>query len=1215
MGAEYTDDPEVLENTINDIKKRNRTLGGIFIWGTAIIKYWELEKEIGPIREDIEKLNEEVKGLREQYDELNSTYLKTLNETKALMHKNQELTKKIKKFEDEIRINSERKKNAKDLIRLLKDEGIRWKETLSMIDHEIENFLGNIFLSSAIISYLSPFTGMYRKDQVKDWIKLCNRHKIKVSQDYSLETTISDQVEIRSWNINGLPSDSVSKENAIMMFNNPKFILLIDPQVQGNYWLKKMFKQDHKNDKNDDSIRIYKGDKTEKHGEKVDKNDDMALKLTVDIQRGSHVLIENVGIKLDTLFNPLIMRLQFEDNGASYIEFNSIQIEYNNNFRIFFTTKLSNPHYSPEMFINLNIINFTVTFQGLTEQLLSEVFKLEKREKYEQRDKLIEEMGECNAEIKNLEKIILERLAEAKQETILDDNELIETLERSKVTSEDINVKVKINKVIEDEINKLRNDYIPVATRGSILYFVIVDISNIDPMYQFSLEFFKKLFNMSIQKKRKGIINTVSQRVDLLEKKITKDIFRNIKRGIFENHKTIFSFLIAIYIKKTANVIKDEDWNFFLKGPPTFDKTELLSNPDDRYFTDHSWDSILYFQNLYQYADFSENITKNLEYYKKFFNDIVNLNQFEEFVKTTKYPLPNNFFKLLMIKMFRPEKLLLFVKYFIIAELGKIFTDNTPPKLDEVFAESDYKTPIIFILSQGADPADNLIKFKDRCNLPYEEKKEEETVMTLRKPNSILISLGQGQNHIAEDAIDNSVKNGDWVILQNCHLFKSWMTILGEKVQKIQEDDYPDPIHPHFRLWLTSMPNEFFPISVLQNGLKITTEPPSGVKANVKNLFDCYTANLSNKDDVLLKSKIKDKFPRLAISLSFFHAVMQERKKFGPIGFNLRYDFNLTDYDTSYTMMLTYVDENEDDVPWKSITYLVGDVNYGGRVTDDWDRRTMKTTLKKFLTEKLFDERYKFTPDGVYFCPNFTSLNNYMDYVESLPLFDDPEFFGLHSNANIIFQLQESNNLVNTLLKIIPKTKSSGKSPHEIILETIKFFAENKPDLIERKERAKVHEKIYENGLNHSLSIVMYHEVEKFNKLLTKIQSSLENLEDAIKGTITMSNEGEEIFNSLHLNKIPLTWSKICYPSHKPLASWFKDLLERVNFIRTWLTQGHPHVFWLPGLFFPQGFITGVLQTHARDFKKPVSEISFKYKILQKSVEEIFKAPAVIYYF
>ena len=73
---EYTDDQEVIENTINDIKKRNKTLGGIFIWGTAIIKYWELEKEIGPIKEEIDKLNDEVKGLREQYEELNAPLTK-----------------------------------------------------------------------------------------------------------------------------------------------------------------------------------------------------------------------------------------------------------------------------------------------------------------------------------------------------------------------------------------------------------------------------------------------------------------------------------------------------------------------------------------------------------------------------------------------------------------------------------------------------------------------------------------------------------------------------------------------------------------------------------------------------------------------------------------------------------------------------------------------------------------------------------------------------------------------------------------------------------------------------------------------------------------------------------------------------------------------------------------------------------------------------------
>jgi len=111
-----------------------------------------------------------------------------------------------------------------------------------------------------------------------------------------------------------------------------------------------------------------------------------------------------------------------------------------------------------------------------------------------------------------------------------------------------------------------------------------------------------------------------------------------------------------------------------------------------------------------------------------------------------------------------------------------------------------------------------------------------------------------------------------------------------------------------------------------------------------------------------------------------------------------------------------------------------------------------------------------------------------------------------------------------------------------------------------------------------------------------------------------MSNEGDEIFNSLLINRIPLSWAKFCYPSHKPLSSWFDDLLERIEFMRSWFVNGHPSSFWMSGLFFPQGFITGVLQNHARESNIPVSEISFRFHVLRKQENEIAKGPPVYIY-
>ena len=205
---------------------------------------------------------------------------------------------------------------------------------------------------------------------------------------------MSDPVEIRHWTLNGLPNDSVSIENAIMLSINEKYPLLIDPQLQGNQWLKKMYKN---------VLSIWKADCKEE-----------LLKAQFegignDLIQGNLSLLENVSETLDTIYTPIIAQQSFyDDNGLLKMKFNGSDKEFNPDFKMFFTTKLANPHYPPEFYIRLNIINFTVTQSGLSEQLLSEVFKCERREKYEQRDKIIADMGRMNDQLAKFSRDILQ---------------------------------------------------------------------------------------------------------------------------------------------------------------------------------------------------------------------------------------------------------------------------------------------------------------------------------------------------------------------------------------------------------------------------------------------------------------------------------------------------------------------------------------------------------------------------------------------------------------------------------------------------------------------------------------------------------------------------------------------------------------------------------------------------------------------------------------
>lgn len=226
----------------------------------------------------------------------------------------------------------------------------------------------------------------------------------------------------------------------------------------------------------------------------------------------------------------------------------------------------------------------------------------------------------------------------------------------------------------------------------------------------------------------------------------------------------------------------------------------------------------------------------------------------------------------------------------------------------------------------------------------------------------MLKSLGQGQERDAEEMIESGKRDGKWILLQNCHLFKTWMGTLAEICERF--DDEADKIDPEFRLILTSMPVAYFPASVLQNGLKMTTEPPKGLKANLMRTYntlideDTYGAlrrkpgapkeeedegddedtrkeagspknRADTEADALDGAGGEPAFDntvawqKLLFGLSFFHAVIQERRKYGPLGWNIKYEFNDSDLKTSITMLEGFLRDNE-DIPWESMHYMTG---------------------------------------------------------------------------------------------------------------------------------------------------------------------------------------------------------------------------------------------------------------------------------------------------
>lgn len=280
-------------------------------------------------------------------------------------------------------------------------------------------------------------------------------------------------------------------------------------------------------------------------------------------------------------------------------------------------------------------------------------------------------------------------------------------------------------------------------------------------------------------------------------------------------------------------------------------------------------------------------------------------------------PLPSGyqttldgFKKLLLLRSWCLDRTIMTAKQYISESMGPKFAESQILDLDVLLNESDNRTPMICLLSMGSDPSSDI-----------------ENLARKQKVDIKAISMGQGQEVHARKLLGTYMVNGGWALLQNCHL---GLPFMDELLSLITDSEV---VHDKFRLWITTDVSSKFPINFLQTSIKFTNEPPQGVKAGLKRTYAWYTQDM-------LDMNSRPQYKPLLYGLAFFHSVVQERRKFGPLGWNIPYEFNQSDLAASVQFVQNHVDELAPKAPisWITTRYMFCEVHYGGRVTDDFDR-------------------------------------------------------------------------------------------------------------------------------------------------------------------------------------------------------------------------------------------------------------------------------------
>ena len=1126
----------------------------MMVWVEAICKYYEVAKNVEPLRNKVREMEMAKQKTDAELATLQTTLAAIEKELGELNVQYEAANGELSELQHQAAIMEKRLAAASKLISGLTGERTRWTTDVESLRLQARELVGNCLLSASFLSYLGAFTNTYRAELLEGaFLPKIRDSGLPLTEPFKLNEMLVNDAAVQGWTAKGLPADNHSVQNGILTMQSSRFPLCIDPQQQAVAWIKNTYA--------DQNLTV-----------KSLNDADFIKHLELAIQFGNPFLFENIDEELDPMLDPVLEKDLVEQNGARQIVLGDKVVDWDDNFKLFFTTKLSNPQYSPEVMGKTMLINYGVTMDGLADQLLNVVVAHERPDLEEEFASLVTEMSENAQLLVSLEDSLLRELSNS-QGNILDNEELIATLEETKTKAVEIQGKLEQATFTKDEISKARAQYMPVAKRGSIMYFAEAGLATVMRMYEISLDTYLSVFNQALDSAKRDVV--LDNRLRNMTNSITHMIYDYTCTGIFERHKLMFSFQMTCMIMDGDGKLDHGEVDFFLKGDTAL---EGPSKPCPApWLSAAGWKDLICLAALEPV--FAE-LVAAFEANAKDFEDWYDLEAPE------MAPLPQGLGdsispmqRLCVMRCFRPDRVYNAVKLFVMETLGEKYVQ--PPVLDyaRVFGQSAPSMPMIFILSPGADPQADIQLLADERGMSAANKFK-------------YLALGQGQGPLAEQMLDAGMSRGFWVLLQNVHLLASWLKTLEKKLEVSKAP------HPDFRLWLTTAPTDKFPLGILQRSLKVVTEPPDGLKLNMRSTF-------AKIDDAMLEECPHEAFRPCLYVLVFLHAVVQERKKYGKIGWNVAYDFNESDFNISRRLLslyLTkaYVDDDE-FLPWGSLKYLIGDAMYGGRVSDDMDRRVLKTYLEEYMGDFLFDDcqKFFFSQSGFdYELPEHGPLSNYRDEVEKLPLTNSPAVFGLHPNAEIQYYTETTRAMWRDLISLQPRTAGGGGggSREDYIAQLASDILARIP--LESMDLGSYDLILIRKGIldrNGGSSptpcqVVLLQELERWNKLVIRMASSLTDLGKALIGEIGMSDELDALGESLFNGYLPELWRKLAPDTEKLLGGWMNHFTRRYQQYEAWIRDGEPAAIWLSGLAIPESYLTALVQTTCRKRNWPLDK-------------------------
>ncbi|KAJ5558498.1 hypothetical protein N7461_002470 [Penicillium sp. DV-2018c] len=950
--------------TYERVNRASKACGPLVQWVEAQVNYSAILDRVGPLRDEVDQLEEqalqtkaEAQAIENTINDLESSIATYKAEYAALISETQAIKTEMARVQFKV-------DRSVRLLDSLSSERGRWEDGSKSFETQISTLVGDVLIAAAFLAYAGLYDQQFRKAMVEDWVHQLGASGINFKPHNPITEYLSNADERLSWQSNSLPVDDLCTENAIILKRFNRYPLIVDPSGRITEFLQKESK--------DRKLTVTSF-----------LDDSFVKQLESALRFGNPILIQDAE-HLDPILNHVLNKEYQKTGGRVLIQLGKQEIDFSPSFKLFLSTRDPSASFPPDICSRTTFVNFTVTQSSLQTQSLNDVLKFERPDVDERRNNLVKMQGEFKVHLRQLEKRLLQALNESRG-NILDDDNVIETLETLKKEAADISLKMDQTEGVMLEVENVTQNYSIIARSCSAVFAVLEQLHHINHFYQFSLQYFVDIFNSVLyENKRLAQEKDHSARVQIILKDLFINTYKRTSLGLVQKDRITLAILLAQATpfpmdRTILDRVLDE----------TVEDADLSTAVDAR-------GQVL--GKLANMSIFREHVpTVTQEQWDLFFSEELAENVVPTMWNESVSQLDKLLRSLLLVKVCRMDRFVPAAERFIEAVFGReVFEGGAD--LKDVVDQVTATRPIALSSSPGFDASYKV-----------------DALVEATRATCANIAMGSNEGlESADKAISNAAAVGNWVLVKNVHLAPAWLQSLEKRLDSLKP-------HKNFRLFLSMESSPKIPVNLIRASRVLMYEQPAGVRANMRDSISSLNTRAS-------KAPVEK--ARVYLLLCFLHAVVQERLRYAPsLGWKGFWEFNDSDYECSAFIIDYWIESVSQGrsnvapqkIPWEMIRTLIAEM-YGGKIDDAGDFEQLENLVNGFLTPAAFEDGYKLVSgvenDNLLTLPDTTSMRDFVTWVNNLPEREPPTYLGLPANAEKLLLVGHGRKMISDLSRV-----------------------------------------------------------------------------------------------------------------------------------------------------------------------------------------------------